>query len=196
MGAPVQRSSGRVTAGIACDSKLKCDGWRAASFPCGRGSIIQFRSLFGRWASPFFLSQVSGMQRMNFEERILLMNICEANPKHDLQLSSVWDSAFLCVLYSPGHSPAPIITAWQLLPAAVARFDRAPLLRPAIVPLLDAPGSSLSSCCSFATGLKIVTRKIATLTIVTLLQTAHISLAQALQRLHLSHHILAGLRVV
>lgn len=36
--------------------KLKCDGWRVACFSLrwGAGLIIQFRSLFGRWASLFF----------------------------------------------------------------------------------------------------------------------------------------------
>lgn len=66
-GAPVQRSSGSVTAGIACDSKLKCDGWRVVSFPRGRGLIIQFRSLFGRWASLFF-PQVSCTQQVHSEK--------------------------------------------------------------------------------------------------------------------------------
>lgn len=56
-GAPVRRSSGSVTAGIACDSKLKCDGWRVALLPLWMGGfILQFRSLFGRWASLFFSS--------------------------------------------------------------------------------------------------------------------------------------------
>lgn len=44
------RSSGRVTAGIACGSKLKRDGWRVVDLSL-RGEddiIIQFRSFSGR----------------------------------------------------------------------------------------------------------------------------------------------------
>lgn len=63
-GAPVQRSSGSVTAGIACDSKLKCDGWRVASSSCGRGPHHSIPITLWAVGFTFFPPQVSGTQRV------------------------------------------------------------------------------------------------------------------------------------